>query len=455
MRTLKEIREELDALLDAAKAIQSLAEKESRELTAEESAEWTRLMDEESGLVVAKQAEFDHAVKLDRERKALAVARTRSNESHLGAERIDDGKPRAENVTVRHAIAPLQAFRGETAARDAYDCGHWLRAMLAASRGRRDEQSEAVIARRGWDIRASQTEGTATAGGYLVPDPLEAAFIEYRQAVGVMRNLADVHVMTADTLNVPKLTSGQTVRYPGEAGAITASDEAWGQVAFSAVKRSILSYVSQELKDDAIINIMDQAVSRMAYQFALQEDNEAINGDGTSTYGGETGILTALGAGGVSQAASGHDTWPEIDAADVTAWLAKLPSQHSMNETIVCSRAFYFAVLYRLMVSAGGNTVDTLMGGGGGRYSFYGIPVVLTDRMPTATAAATVCALYGNFPQAIALGDRSGLEFATSDQYAFNQGLLAIRGVTRYDWNAHNCGDGSNAGAVVALKTAA
>lgn len=453
MKSVKQLQEERDELLDKAQAISNLAEKESRELTAEESAEWTKLMDAETGEVAATQAALDKAIKLENERKALALARSRSNESAFGGATIEDGaKPAAPVFSARHLVAPLKAFKDP---KEALACGYWLRAMVANSRGRRDEHAEAVVAKRGWDIRATQTEGSGTAGGYLVPDPLEAAFIEYRNQAGIMRGLADIHVMTADTLNVPKLTSGHSVKYPGEAGAITASDEAWGQVSFSAVKRAILSYVSMELADDAIINIMDQAVSRMAYEFAYQEDNEALNGDGTSTYGGETGILSAIGSAGVSQAATGHNLWSEIDAADISAWFAKLPSKHSNGQkAIVCSQAFYYAVLHRLMVSAGGNDFASLRGAAGGM-EFYGTPVYMTDRMPTSEANATVCALYGNFAEAIALGNRSGLEFAVSDQYAFNQGLLAIRGVTRYDWNAHNVGDSSNAGAVVALKTAA
>lgn len=253
------------------------------------------------------------------------------------------------------------------------------------------------------------------------------------------------------------MLTGPTVRYPGEAGEITASDESWGQVSLAAVKRSQLVKISRELNDDSAISIIDQVVSRMAYEFAKQEDNEAINGDATSTYGGETGVLAAIGAGGISQAASGHDTWPEIDAADVTAWLAKLPSQYSDACSIVCSQAFFHSVFNRLLIAGGGNDMQSLAAGVavGADAIFLGHKCYFTDRMPTTTAAATVCALYGNFKQAVLLGDRAGVELAISDQRYFENDLIGIRGVTRYDWNWHNVGDGSTAGAVVALKTAA
>jgi HK97 family phage major capsid protein len=458
MKTVKELKEELLDLHDSAKAILNIAEKESRDLSADEQADYDKLAAEDTGSIDLKLKELETAEKRDRERKSLALARARSLESGIGGATIEtSGDAKKDFGNARHIMLPTRAFTGADADKKAYACGHWLRALVANMRGRRDEQSEAVIAKHGWDIRATATEGSASGGGYLVPDPLSAAFIEYRQQVSVIRKLADVHVMTADTLAVPKLTSGQTIYYPGESNAITASDMAWGQVGLTAVKRAALGYISQELKDDAIINIVDQVVSRMAYEFAKQEDNEAINGDGTPTYGGETGILAAMGAGGVATAATGHDTWPEIDAADVAAWMAKLPSQHFVNPAFVCSMAFYHSVLFRLQIAGGGNDMSSLAAGVGvtnANARFLGYPVYFTDRMPTATAAATVCALFGNFQEAVILGDRMSLTFAISDQYAFNTDLLAVRGTTRYDWNVHNVGDASNAGAVVALKTA-
>ena len=71
---------------------------------------------------------------------------------------------------------------------------------------------------------------------------------------------------------------------------------------------------------------MDQLVSRMAYEFAKQEDNEFINGDGTGTYGGEQGLLSALGTAGVATADTGDSTWDTLDMDDFTNTMALLGS---------------------------------------------------------------------------------------------------------------------------------
>lgn len=454
MFDIKALREELQEFLDEAQAITNIAEKEERDFSEDEQARWNALMDADNGLVAKKRAEVEKAEKLLAERKALAAARHAQRVADNPLADIDGEQ--APQATVR--IRPhnrLTAFKGESAARDAHDCGMWLRAALARDRGRQDERGEQVAASRGWGfVKATATEGTNSAGGYLVPDPLSAAFIEYRESVGIARQLSDIRVMTSDTLSIPKLTSGPTVKYPGEATATTASDQTWGQIALSAVKRTILSKISNELAEDALINVMDQLVSRMAYEFAKQEDNEWLNGDGTATYGGEAGLLNNIGAGGVNDADTGEDTWAELDIQDFTDTMGLLPSEYASNTAWVCSTNFYHSTMLRVMAEAGGNTIASLTAGPNGMPMFLGRPVYMTDQMPTASAASTISALYGTFSDACIIGDRVGLSLGMSDQRYFEEDVIAVLGRTRYDINWHNIGGASTAGAVVALKTA-
>ena len=48
--------------------------------------------------------------------------------------------------------------------------------------------------------------------------------------------------------------------------------------------------------DDSLINLADYVAQRAGYELSKQEDNEYINGDGTSTYGSEAGLLSELGS---------------------------------------------------------------------------------------------------------------------------------------------------------------
>jgi HK97 family phage major capsid protein len=83
-----------------------------------------------------------------------------------------------------------------------------------------------------------------------------------------------------------------------------------------------------------------------------------------------------------------------------------------------------------------------------------GYPVYLTSQMPTSTAAATTCALFGAFNQAAVLADRGGIRVARSDDFKFLDDKVTLRATSRYDINVHDPGDGSTAGAYVGLVTA-
>lgn len=470
MKTLKELREEHLALLDEAQAITNLAEKEGREPTEAEANRWAELMrqpDESNkadkgGLVAQKAAEVQSREQLDRERKLLALQRQQAiGSDNPLAGSIEDGR-QSLNERIRQAnpqhvlVGKLRAFTGDLNAEHARNCGYYLRAAVARMRHGRDEEAEQRIEALGWKVHNAATENTASAGGFLVPTPLAAAIINYRLLSGVSRKACRVVPMTSDTLDLPKKTGAHTVYYPGEGNSITASQQTFAQVKLSVVKRAVLTQVSQELRDDAIVSIVDDIVAEIGSDLALKEDAELIAGDGTSTYGGEQGLLSAIGAGGVSTAATGHDTWPEIDLADVMAWLGLLPSKFAVggNTSIICSSNFYYSVLCRVAMQLGGTTASALIDGVTGQPMFWGKPVYFTDYMPTATAAATVHALYGDFGKAVVIGDRMGIAIGQSDQYAFASDLLTIKATARYDVNVHEAGTASAAGAYVALKSA-
>lgn len=237
--------------------------------------------------------------------------------------------------------------------------------------------------------------------------------------------------MTSDTLSVPKKTGTVTVDYPTEGAAITADDQTWGQVALTAVRRACLSKVSQDLVDDAVIPIMDDLAAEIGSDLAAQEDNELINGDGTSTFGGETGLVTAAAQ---TQAVSG--AWSAIDLSDLTATMGLVGAKYwQYGASWICSAAFYHSVMLDLLAAAGGNTVASL--GEGGKQMFLGYPVHLTDQLPTATAADTHL-LFGSFSKAAIIGDRAGVRVQTSSERFFDEDNLAIRASVRYDIACHD-----------------
>ena len=358
------------------------------------------------------------------------------------------GRPRYGNIL---PVARLKSFRNS---QEAYDSGQWLKAVLHREiYHRSDEQVEDYCNSVGLDITNAAYEGSGTAGGYLLPSPMAAAIIEVRERVGVARQVCNVMPTSGDTLTVPKRTNGLAVYIVGEGQTITDSDKAWGSVGLTLKKRACLSYLSQELSQDAIINMIDNLAAEQAYSLGGQEDSELVLGDASSSYGGINGLLSSIGSAGVSTAAV-SSTWAALTLAEVVAAVGLLPDRyHVYGPSWICSHSFFNQVMVRLAFAAGGATMSEVMGGAANMRTFLGYPVHLTSKMPTATAVSTKCALFGAFNQAVILADRGGIRLQRSDDIKFVEDQIALKAVSRYDMNVHDPGDSSNAGAYVALST--
>lgn len=456
-KTSADIRAEIADFHASAQAIIEMAQEandgEGRDLTPDENTSFNDF----TAKMEAAQASLAEAEEFESRKRKIAETAVMLSQplAPIGGTSV---RGAADRLRVHNRLGQLRAFKGPDGPRDAYDCGHWLRCVVARANRQNDEEAEARVATRGWEVKAIATEGSPTGGGYLVPTPMSNAIIDVRALAGVSRQLARVMPMTSETLTVPRKTAGTTVYYPGEAGSTTASDQTWGQIQLTAKKRAILSKISQELRDDALIAIVDDLVSQMGLDFAIKEDSEFVNGDGTSTYGGERGLLNLLGAGGVYTPANstGKSVWTGLTMAEFNLTQAKLPSRYQARGTAwLCSSEFYYGVMLPILAAGGGNTMAMLEAGGAMVPAFMGKRVYITDQMPRTTATSQVSALFGSFSDAAMIGDRGGVSIKQSEHLNFDQDVLAVLATTRYDINVHDSGDGSNAGAYVGLSTAA
>lgn len=469
MKSSKQIIEEREGFAIEARAIYESAQKANRDLSEEEVKRFDEITEKKDGLLAKLDKEL--AVAKEREDTMLAISAREGRKNrldeltelggvlnpHTTQARVlprdgvlpDDEPNKPHRVYVRQA--KMKAFKDE---RTAYDCGMWLRAFVAKVYNRDDKVAVTHIHRLGWQVSNVAVEGTGGAGGYLVPAPLSQTIIDVRDEVGIARRILKVLPMTSDTLSIPRRAGGLTVYYVGEASSITLSDKLWQQIQLIAKKRAVAHQISQELQDDALISIVDDAMSEMAYALAAKEDAETVNGDGTSTYGGVTGLLASLGSAGVYTAATGDDLWGELAIEDFTGTMGLLPEKYGRNPVWLASNAFWNGVMVRVAAGASGNNISTLQQGPTGKM-FLGYPVFTTEQMPRTTAAATVAALFGSFDMGAILGERIGVRLDRSDDYAFLNDVITVRGITRYDINVHAGGDATNAGAYVGLKTAA
>jgi HK97 family phage major capsid protein len=358
-----------------------------------------------------------------------------------------------EHIAVKMRYARLQAFIGPGAEERAYTCGQWVRAVVF---GHADAQRWCT--NRGMDVRA-QSVAVNTAGGALVPDDFAQAIIDLRETYGVFRRECEVMPMGRDMIQVPRSVTDVTATFTGENASITEADQAFDNVTLVAKKIGTLTRVSSELAEDAVINIADYLARKMAYAFALLEDQCGFTGTGTAAFGSINGITnilngtTATHTAGSVDAASGVDSIGQPTLADLNTLIGTLPEYALMNAKWYCSAVAKALVFDRLMAAGGGNTIQTLSGAI--TPTFLGYPVVTSQVLPTNTADTAMnnlsFILFGDLRLSSTLGDRRGISIRTSEDRYFEQDQIAIRATERFDINNHDLGDTSSAGPIVAL----
>ena len=436
MLDTKELQERRGDMLDEAQALSALAIEENRELTDEEAGRIDSILGQgtagddgyRAGTIAKLDADLARARRL--EELQAAQARQRTGEIRLTAQ----GAPRCPAAVAKSVHSKLHAFVGPDAAFEAYSSGQWFRAVFY-----KNESATRWCRDNGLDIRSALEGGSNSAGGYLVPDELERAIIQLREERGVMRRKARIVQMGSDKLSVPRRSSGLTGYWLDENGSITASDKSWDNVTLVAKKLGALVKYSSELAEDAVINLADDLASEIAYTFANSEDLAGFIGDGTSTYGGISGLITQIAAGSTITAAAGNTAYSTLDLTDFEDMLGALPEYPGMDPEWFIHKAGWAASMLRLQAAAGGNTIATV-GQGPMAQTFLGYPINFVQVMNSTTTAQTstdgLC-YFGDMRATATFGTRRGISLQVSADRYFELDQLAIKGTERIDIAVH------------------
>lgn len=361
----------------------------------------------------------------------------------------------------------LKAFRPEifgnaAEAEDAaYKAGMWCRAAIYGDQGAAQwcaEHDVPIQRDTSYGVQKSQNESVNSAGGYLVFPEMSTAIIDLRETYGTARRFINVVQMASDVQYIPRRTGGLTGYFATEENAFTESSKTWGQVRLQAQALGTLTKISRELADDAVISVADDIASEIAYGLAAKEDATLWNGDGTAAYGGIIGVRTKFAAGvgvlaGAVDAASGHDTFAEYDAADLIKVIGALPKYAEPNARWYGHRAAWANTFLRLLAAAGGNAIVDVQAGGKPTMGYLGYPFETDQTLPSALTdiSDTAAVLFGDLNAAVTMGERRGITIdVTRDRY-WELRQIGIMGWERIDINVHDIGDATNAGPLVAL----
>src|SRR5262249_27180535 len=360
----------------------------------------------------------------------------------------------------------VKNFRGPDAELKAYQFGMWALGVLGNDTTRfiSNFTKRAIAYCENWGLNTkAQGEAVDTGGGYLVPTYFLNDLIQLREEFGVFRRTTQVVPMTSEVMIVPRRAGGLTVYYPAEGIATTESQKIWDGVSLTARKYACLILYSSELNEDAIVSVGDDLAGELAYAFAVAEDNNAFNGDGTSTFAGTNGVRNRLfsiygAAGGVglrlaTGSGSGNNWGTGIVHADLRAVAASLPLYARGRARWFCSGIFAETVLMAQSLSSASPVVVDIANGI--NPVFLGFPVEICQNMPVTAALSQVPVFLGDLRLAAKLGETRDVSIAIADQYKFAEDQFAIRGTQRIDIVVHDAGNASQAGPVVGLVTKA
>ena len=309
------------------------------------------------------------------------------------------------------------------------------------------------------DLAKDYTSGVGSVDALMVP-VFGTDVIRLFNSFGKMASVANVVTMTDSNefTRIRNLTETIAVSYPPEVTQVTSTDADLRLYTARTKQAMLRSVVSLTALRYSRLSLADEIARTFANSFQRAEDNAAINGDGTSSFGGIVGLDTqfrALGLNNTGGRVLGGGNWAAYTRAVFETALSRAPAY--ANEAGLywaCCNAFFEGVMKPIARAAGGNAVDDISNWSGNGAKFLGRPVILSEVINSNadTGTSTIDCYLGNFNLGLDLIRSSGMEIETDLSSGFNTATANIRGLLYHGAQcAHGVGTASAAGPIVAL----
>jgi len=408
-KMLELLRDNKRSTHDRANVLLSRAEREGRQLTKSEDAEFREIKSDLESL----ESQIDRLV--DDEISA------RSTERSMAA---FNGQPRnGSSFSTTEDRDLNEQFR---------------RVILTRSNEPIDVRTPDRELRSGFQPGIEQRDLVTTTGTGLVPTSFHDK---------VLRHLVDnsailaagatvLQTQSGEPLRVPRSTALSTAAIVAEGAAISESDPTLGAVTLGAFKYGFLVQVSTELAEDAAFDLMGFLAEQAGVAIGNAFGAHAINGTGSgqptgaltgATLGvtGPTGTATSLGA--QTTVGQGGDLLIDLAGSLAEPYARSASSAWLMRNATL-------STIRKLRDSTGQYVFSSdIIPGSGSAGTILGRPVYTDPNMPAMGADA----------QSILFGDLSrywvrqvnGMRFERSDDFAFANDLVTFRALARLDGN--------------------
>ena len=442
----KQLQDEAAQIAARIEAVQAMDCGEDGDKVAARDLELETLLTR--GADVEKKLDFERRVV-----EAAKSARAAVNRCTPAGEPAGEPESRGSKPQTRIEAVPfrgeLRAFKGPQAVEHAHTVGMWFKAQFAGSAHARQWCHD-----HGIEVRNTHVEGVNSLGGFLVPSVMLPGIIRYVDVYTTWaRNMQSV-TMESDHVFKNKRLSGLSMNWVGENVEGTPSTMSLGLVEMVAQKLSGIAKVSNELLEDSAstVNLGDEITEEFGIALAAKLEAAAVDGDGTSTYGGIQGLTSKIASATASihTTGSGRDTWEELVAADFLGAMGKLPQFARAGAKWYISPLGYHLSMARLELAAGGK--QTLADGI--TPAFAGYPVEFTDELPNTDSDLTnqYIAYFGRADLAGMFGLRRQFAITPDSSRYREYDVTGFFGFARGTMIWHSLGDTSNAGPLIAIR---
>lgn len=272
---------------------------------------------------------------------------------------------------------------------------------------RRGKRADEVEASQRTGIRAAMSVGSSPDGGYLAPIEWDRTITDKLKIISPMRDICSIQVIS--TQGFIKVFNDRAVG-SGWVGEVAARPQTtnpqFSTVTYTPGEIYANPAASQQLLDDALINIESWLASEVEAEFSRQEGLAFVNGDGVNK---PKGVLQ-YGAGsthpfGIIQSV------PTGDAAKLTpdgliSLVYSLPSEYTSNARLIMNRSTFGTI--RGFKDSTGQYLWQPSLSLGAPASVLGFPITEVAAMPNVAAGA-IPIVFGDFERGYLIIDRAGV----------------------------------------------
>lgn len=254
-------------------------------------------------------------------------------------------------------------------------------------------------------------------GGYMAPVEIADRIITRQVDTTPMRQLATVMSISAEAIEMLRDTNQPDAQWVSELGARNDTNQGTlGRIRIPAHELYASPRATQKLLDDAVINVEEWLINRVASAFANRENTAFVAGDGINQPRGFLSYNTAA----VSDATRDWGTLEHVVTGLAGGFSASLGPDvlislmHKLKAGYLSGAAWLMPravadVIRRFKESTGNGYIWQPGLQAGMPATLLGYPVHLAEDMP-AMAANSLSVAFGNFGEGYTIVDRIGMQ---------------------------------------------